>query len=162
MFSDFVNNLYAFVSGIPFDSLVWYVWGSYAGIFLLALVLTVFSRRFKAVSKRPFLCLTHAYAGVNLALYLSACELAQSVMITALFWIAGYILFGALCAVSVTAKPKKSVEAAGGTVVTSLPVQIQAPPPTRLPLPKSFFQKTSAKQTVRSWKSLKIRLPFCG
>ena len=129
MFSDFVNNLYAFVSGIPFDSLVWYFWGSYAGIFLLALVLTVFSRRFKAVSKRPFLCLTNAYAGVNLALYLSACELAQSVMITALFWVAGYILFGALCAVSVTAKPKKSVEAAGGTVVTSLPVQIQAPPP---------------------------------
>lgn len=129
MFSDFANKLYSFVSGIQFDRLVWYVWGSYAGIFILVLILTLASRRFRAASKRPFLCLTNAYAGVNLALYLSVCELAQSVMITALFWVAGYILFGALCALSKISKPKKNEEAVGGTVVTSLPVQIQAPPP---------------------------------
>ena len=92
-------------------------------------VLTLASRRFKAVSKRPFLCLTNAYAGVNLALYLSECGLAQSVMITALFWTAGYILFGLLCAVSRQLKPEKREAAAGGTVVTGLPVQIQAAPP---------------------------------
>lgn len=129
MFSDFVNKLYNFVLKIPFDSLVWFVWGSYAGIFLLVLVLTIASRKFKAVSKRPFLCLTNAYAGVNLALFLSACELAQSILITALFWIVGYILFGFLCAVSKTTKRAKTEEAVEGTVVTSLPVQIQAPPP---------------------------------
>lgn len=129
MFSDFVNKLYKFVSGVPFDSLVWYVWGSYAAIFLLSLVLTVISRRCKTASKRPFLCLTNAYSGVNLALYLAACDLAQSVLITALFWVVGYILYGLLCAFSKTPSPKKRSEAVDGTVVTSLPVQVQAPPP---------------------------------
>ncbi len=129
MFSDLIDKLYNFIDGIPFDGLVWYVWGSYAAIFVLVFVLTLASRRFKAVSKRPFLCLTNAYAGVNLALYLSECGLAQSVMITALFWTAGYILFGLLCAVSGQPKPEKREAAAGGTVVTGLPVQIQAAPP---------------------------------
>lgn len=129
MFSDLINKLYDFIDGIPFDGLVWYVWGSYAAIFVSVFVLTLASRRFKAVSKRPFLCLTNAYAGVNLALYLSECGLAQSVMITALFWTAGYILFGLLCAVSRQPKPEKREVAAGGTVVTGLPVQIQAAPP---------------------------------
>ena len=129
MFSDLINKLYNFIDGIPFDGLVWYVWGSYAAIFVSVFVLTLASRRFKAVSKRPFLCLTNAYAGVNLALYLSKCGLAQSVMITALFWTAGYILFGLLCAVSRQPKLEKREAAAGGTVVTGLPVQIQAAPP---------------------------------
>lgn len=129
MFSDLIDKLYNFIDGIPFDGLVWYVWGSYAAIFVSVFVLTLASRRFKAVSKRPFLCLTNAYAGVNLALYLSECGLAQSVMITALFWTAGYILFGLLCAVSRQPKPEKREVAAGGTVVTGLPVQIQAAPP---------------------------------
>ena len=129
MFSDLIDKLYNFIDGIPFDGLVWYVWGSYTAIFVSVFVLTLASRRFKAVSKRPFLCLTNAYAGVNLALYLSECGLAQSVMITALFWTAGYILFGLLCAVSKQPKPEKREAAAGGTVVTGLPVQIQAAPP---------------------------------
>jgi hypothetical protein len=129
MFSDLIDKLYNFIDGIPFDGLVWYVWGSYAAIFVLVFVLTLAFRRLKTVSKRPFLCLTNAYAGVNLALYLSECGLAQSVMITALFWTAGYILFGLLCAVSRQPKPEKREAAAGGTVVTGLPVQIQAAPP---------------------------------
>ena len=75
MFSDLIDKLYNFIDGIPFDGLVWYVWGSYAAIFVSVFVLTLAFRRFKAVSKRPFLCLTNAYAGVNLALYLSECGL---------------------------------------------------------------------------------------
>ncbi len=143
MFSNFADKIYSAVAKIPFDSLVWYVWGSYAAVFVLCLVFVLLSKKMKAVSKRPFLCLTNAYAGVNLALFLLKCELAQSVMITVLFWTVGYIFYGALCALSVTKSVKRAAET-GGTAVSELPVQAQPP------LPKAVKQEIpAAKNNVR-------------
>lgn len=110
MFSEFANKIYSLIAKIPFDALVWAVWGSYAAIFLIGFALTLKSKRIKCVSKRPFLCLTNAYTAVNLALFLLKCELAQTVLISALFWVIGYILYGALCAASCDSRKIKRAE----------------------------------------------------
>lgn len=145
MFAEFVNGIYSAVSKIPFDSLVWFVWGSYLCIFLIAFVATVACKRLRGVCKRPFLCLTNAYAACNLALYLLACDLAQSVLITALFWVAGYILYGALCAVS--AMPRRRAEPKPKPVeVSVLPPQPPAAPPAP---PKPRAEVPAVKNSVR-------------
>lgn len=100
MFSNFINNIYSSIEKLPFDTLVYIVWGSYVAIFLAALAATLFSAKIKCASKRPFLCLTNAYAALTLAMYLMKCGLGQSVMAAVLFWVIGYILYGALCAFS--------------------------------------------------------------
>lgn len=100
MLSVFSDKLVNFFSKIPYDFLVWFVWGSYLAIFFAALLFTLFSKKGKAASKRPFLSLTNAYTGVNLAVFLFKCELNVSVMVAVLFWVAGYILYGLLCLLS--------------------------------------------------------------
>ena len=128
MFSDFANNFYATVAKIPFDWLVWFTWGSYAFIFIIALGITIISPKAKAASKTPFLSLTNAYTAVNLALYLLKCELAQSILVTALFWVVGYVLYGVLCFFS-TGK-RKDKTPSSGTVITNLPAS-PAPAPSK-------------------------------
>lgn len=120
MFSDFADKFYAAVAKIPFDYLVWFVWGSYLLIFAASLVLTLTVRKIKSASKRPFLCLTNAYAAVTLALYLLKCELAQSVLMAAMFWVAGYLFYGALCFFSREKQPRRGVTAQ--TMLSNLPV----------------------------------------
>ena len=96
MFSSFFDSLYTQIAKIPFDTLVWCIWGSYIGIAVIVLVFMVFNRRVQTAQKRPFLALTNAYTGVNLALFLLKYEFPKAVLITALFWVAGYIIYGAL------------------------------------------------------------------
>lgn len=140
MFNDLANKIYLSVSKIPFDFLVWFVWGSYLAIFLIALVLTIKSKRVRAASKLPFLCLTNAYAGVNLALFLLKCDVAQSVLTAALFWVIGYVLYGGLCAFT----KKRPVQTAVQTTVAAIPAAVAA-----VPAPAKRFDAPAVKNTVR-------------
>lgn len=140
MFNDLANKIYISVSKIPFDFLVWFVWGSYVAIFLVALILTFVSKRVRASSKMPFLCLTNAYAGVNLALFLLKCDVAQSVLTAALFWVIGYVLYGGLCAFT----KKRTVQTVPQTTVSAIPaaVSVTSAPVKRMDAP-------AVKNTVR-------------
>ncbi len=143
MFADFVNGLYAAVAKIPFDWLVWFVWGTYALIFVIAFIACLASGRMREVSKRPYLSLTNAYAAVNLALFLLKCELAQSILITALFWAVGYIFYGALCAVSRAKRKSKTDE------VKIPPASEISAPPMKM-APKLVHREVpAAKNSVR-------------
>lgn len=144
MFADFVNGLYAAVAKIPFDWLVWFVWGTYALIFVITFIACVASSRMREVSKRPYLSLTNAYAAVNLALFLLKCELAQSVLITVLFWVVGYIFYGALCAVSRAKRKSKQ----SGEVKIAPAAEISAPPMKMAPKPV-HREIPAAKNSVR-------------
>lgn len=101
MFSNLINGLYKSFENLPFDTLVYIVILSYAAIFVIAFLLCLFSKKFKRTSKSPFLCFTNAYAVLVAAVFLLQCELGQSLVAGALFWLAGYILYGLLCLVSV-------------------------------------------------------------
>lgn len=100
MFDSFLENLYAGVAKIPFDFLIWGTFGSFAAIYVVCLGLTIGTKRFKSLSKRPFLCLVNAYTAVTLAFFLMDNELTQSIFAALLFWFAGYVLYGILCFVS--------------------------------------------------------------
>ncbi|MDE6505490.1 MAG: hypothetical protein K2L42_06450 [Clostridia bacterium] len=110
------------MSEIPFNTLVIFVWGSYLAVFAAALIATVFSARARRASKRPFMCLTNAYTAVTLALFLTVKDLSQSVMTAALFWAAGYLLYGLMCLCSVR-KPAVKQTAEQVVMTSTAPMQ---------------------------------------
>lgn len=137
MFSDFIDSIVSAISSVPFDALVWGIWGSFAALFLLTLVLTLKIPKIKYSSKRPFLCLANAYAAVTLAAFLIDGGIAQSLLAAILFWCAGYICYGVLCFFS---KEKISRSPAiQQAVITSLPVTApqKTPPRADIPVAKS-------------------------
>ena len=142
MFSEFADKFYAAVAKIPFDWLVWFVWGSYLLIYAATVVLTLTARKIKYTSKRPFLCLTNAYAAVTLALYLLKCELAQSVLMAAMFWTAGYLFYGTLCFFSREKQPRRGI--AAQTMLTNLPA---------VTAPASVAAQSSARAETPAVKS---------
>lgn len=105
MFAQIFEKVNSFLSGVPFDALVTFVWGSYAAVFTLAAILSLLFKKFKKATKRPFLCFTNAYAGVTLALFLKEFSFAEAVTAASVFWVAGYVLYGLLCALSSEGKP---------------------------------------------------------
>lgn len=108
MFTEFFNKIYGAAASIPFDALIWFIWGGYISVFSAVLILTLCSAKFKAYPKRPFFHLTNAFAATTFAAFLSECGVAQSLTATTLFWTAGYVLYGALCALTGRSKKRRS------------------------------------------------------
>ncbi len=131
MFTQFTQTVYNLAAKIPFDKLVLCTWGSYVVIFLITLVVSVKSARARATSKRPFLCLTNAYAAVTLALFLMKTELTQSVFAAVIFWVAGYLCYGILCALP----QKKAVHIYQPSAVNIVPAANAEPPKPRADVP---------------------------
>ena len=122
---NFFKGFYSWFEGIPFDTLIYFIWGSYLAIFLIALIATLASKRIKAADKKPFLCLTNAYAAVTLAMFMLENGFAQSLTATVAFWVVGYILYGMLCAFTkgYTSRKAKVMQAAvTETVIPPQPV----------------------------------------
>ena len=143
---NFFKDFYGWFDSLPFDTLIYFIWGSYLAIFLIALVATLASKKFKAASKKPFLCLTNASAAITLAAFMLQCSLAQSITATVSFWVVGYILYGALCAFnrSYANRKAKVTQAA----VTETPIPVQAMRALRNDMPTQA-QVPAAKNGVR-------------
>ncbi len=134
MFSKIINGIYSSISSVPFDTLVWIILGSFAGITLLTAILTFVLPKIRAAEKRPYLCLVNAFTAVVLAAFLTEQPLAQSVLAAVIFWCFGYFLYGVLCFISQPAKSKEITPSA----VTLLPVRNTAVTPrTDVPAAKS-------------------------
>lgn len=138
--ANFFNNFYDWFDTLPFDTLIYFIWGSYLAIFLVSVTLSLCSKKFRAASKKPFLCLTNAYAAVSLTAFLLRCNLAQSLTATVTFWVVGYILYGALCAFTVKSENRKKAVQAAATEPT-IPVQpiraMRAEPQAQVPAAKN-------------------------
>ena len=139
MFSDFFDKVYNYLGNIPFDTLIALIWGSYLAIFVAAFIANMCSGKIKAAAKRPFLWLTNAYTAVTLAAFLLKCELASSLTASLIFWVIGYILYGALCAFG--AGPQKKYAVAQAAAANSIPLQpikaAQREPQAQIPAAKS-------------------------
>lgn len=116
MFESLAQSIADAAAKISFDSLVWFAWGSFAAIFILALTLCLCLPSVRSSSKRPYLCLVYAYTATTFALFLTAFSIEQAAFIACIFWIAGYVSYGILCAMS----GKKKREA------RTLPAQVAA------------------------------------
>lgn len=125
MFSQFIDKVFSTIGRVPFDTLMMIIWGSFAGIFVLTFLLSLALPGIRAASKRPFLSLANAYSAVTLAAFLTAVELPQAILAAAIFWCAGYVLYGLLCIVTRPAIARRST--VSQVALTSLPV----PPPRK-------------------------------
>ena len=129
MFIEMSRNIKSFVAQITFDALVWSVWASLAGIFIICLFSVLFSRRAKEASKKPFLALINAYSGVNLAVFLLKCPLNEALIITIMFWVIGYLLYGILCFCSYQKRAKSRAETR--QIPPVQPIYVQPSPPIK-------------------------------
>ena len=125
MFAKMIDNIYSSISSVPFDTLIWIILGSFAGISVFILILCFAVPKIRAAGKRPYLCLVNAYTAVVLAAYLSEQPLAQSAIAAVMFWFFGYFLYGVLCFIS---KPVKREEGTP-SAVTLLPSRGTVTPP---------------------------------
>lgn len=134
MFSQFINQVFSTISQVPFDTLMIIILGSFAGIFLLTLFASLAVPKLRSASKRPYLGFVNAYTAVVLAAFLTASELPQAILASALFWCIGYLTYGLLCAITRPVTVRRA--AVSQVAVTSLP---QRPPQktTNPPVPPS-------------------------
>lgn len=141
MFAKIYENFSDFIRGISFDTLVYMVWGSYLALFIIVFLSCALSRKIRECSRRPFLCLTNAYSGVNFAVFLINYDIGQAAFVTAVFWTCGYLLYGITCALKTPQKLERAAE----------PVQlIQALPDRQTAVQsQSYSQVPAAKNNVR-------------
>ncbi|MDE7163650.1 MAG: hypothetical protein K2O44_06235 [Clostridia bacterium] len=89
---------------------------AFGAVFAAALVGCLVSQRVRAHDKRAFLCAVNAFTAITLAVFLTEFPIAHSVAASAVFWCAGYLLYGALSLFKVRKKRAPVVE---GTPVQS-------------------------------------------
>lgn len=147
MFNTFLENLFAQIAKIPFDYLIWFTFGTFGAIYLLCLALTLKNARFKRLSKRPFLCLANAYAAVTLGFFLIKHEIAQSLFMAVIFWIAAYILYGTLCLASAPRAKRRMYEMQ--PPVTAVLPQTPAQPPVAVRQRAPRADIPAARNSVR-------------
>ncbi len=131
MITQFLDALCEAVASLSTNTLLLIVWGAFAFIFLLALVLCFLTRGVRRADKRPFLALTNAFAAVTLAVLLTRKELSYSVLASALFWCVGYLLYGALVLASRRMERAERVRA--HLPLPSAPPPVQSFPPAVSP-----------------------------
>lgn len=151
MFKSLAQNIADAAAKISFDSLVWFAWGSFAAIFILALTLCLSLPSVRSSSKRPYLCLVYAYTATTFALFLTAFSMEQAAFIACIFWIVGYVSYGVLCALS--GKKKRGPRtlpaqvaacAAPAAPMQNVPVQIVQPQPVQQPTPPPKASKPAS------------------
>lgn len=133
MFESLFQNIAVAAAKISFDSLMWFVWGSFAAVFILSLTFCLCQPAVRQTSKRPYLCLVYAYTATTLALFLTSYTIEQAAFTACIFWIAGYISYGLLCALSRERKREirtapKQVAACAAPALPAQNVQPVQPP----------------------------------
>lgn len=135
MFENLSQSVAGAAAVLPFNTLLWLIWGTFIGVFVLALTLTVFLPTVRQASKKPFLCILCAYTALTFALFLTVNKIEDAAFTACIFWIAGYLCYGLLCAVSKRkSRPAKASACAASamqTAVTPLPPPRVAPPPAQ-------------------------------
>ena len=132
--SQLFNDIITYVSRIPFDTLVLADLCAFGGVFAVTLFACVFSRRIRYADKRAFFHLLNAFTAITLALFCTHYTAPQSIAAAAIFWCAGYLLYGILSALS--RRPEKPVVQTGKTMPVLSPqpvVRSSAPPPVTAP-----------------------------
>lgn len=146
MNTDFAQIVRDFAAKFDFNTLLWFVWGSFAALFVAAAVLCLALPQVRSASKRPFLCLVYAYTALTLALYLTVYDLQSSAFTAALFWLAGYILYGFLCALS----RKKRTPVPTQTAACAMPEQRVSYMPAQTEERGAQTAKTQPRPAVRN------------
>ncbi len=95
--SEFIDAVNGAIKDLPFDLAILLLAASYGAVFVVALVFCAATRRVRAADKRPFLHFTNLYTALIFAVITASSGAERAVVPCALFWAAGYLLYGALC-----------------------------------------------------------------
>lgn len=94
----FFDNFFAMLAATDF-SLLFIIEGcAFVLTFAVPICGCVFSQKLRTVSKKPFLYAARLFAAITFVVFASRFTLAQSLIAAALFWCAGTVAYGALCA----------------------------------------------------------------
>ncbi|MCD8373372.1 MAG: hypothetical protein LUD27_08760, partial [Clostridia bacterium] len=128
--SEVLLKAYQAVLSLPLDVALYIVWGIYAAIFLLALIVSRCSFDARRADKRPFLSFTNAFTAVTLALTLTEEDLSLSILTAVAFWCVGYILYGVLVLASRRQAEQRQIPSAAVAATSSPPESFtpSAPP----------------------------------
>lgn len=140
MFVEFIEKVCSAAKRSPFDALMWALLGSFLLIYLATVILAIKLPAVRGACKRPFLCLVNLYAAAVLVAFLSETQSLSALVAAALFWMAGYVMYGALCLIRVKKQPAPVAYAA---------VTPAAPPAPANPKMQVRGDIPAAKNSVR-------------
>ena len=126
--TNFFNNVLAQLANADFGLLIIIDLVAFGVTVAAALVACLISRKVRAHDKRSFIYAVNAFTALTLAIFLTEFSLVQSVAASAVFWCAGYLIYGALHLFKVR---KKRVVAPQGNPVPA--VTVNAPVRTERP-----------------------------
>lgn len=112
------SRAYSFLASVSYDLLLALPIAALAAVAVLSTLACLVSPAVRAADKRPFFHLLNAFTAVESAVLLMKFGLSQSALFAAMFWLAGYLLYGLLCALT---KPQKPPVRAVANVVSALP-----------------------------------------
>ncbi len=116
--TQFFGNIFSHISALPFGQLIVIALGVYGGLMAVYAALCALSPRLRSVSKKPVLHFITVFSVVFLALLLIEMSMNEALFFAALFWLAGYLYYGALCAL---ARPRARTAPRPSNYVSSLP-----------------------------------------
>ncbi|MGN0818737.1 MAG: hypothetical protein ACI4L9_07185 [Candidatus Coproplasma sp.] len=142
----FFTEAYSRLASIPYELLLLLSLSALGAVFIIALFACLVSFRVRTANKRPFFHLLNMFTAIVFAVFLMKFQLSESAMFSALYWCAGYLLYGILCAIT---KPEKKPVARVANVVSALPASTS-------PIGAGYPDMPAAKSSVRLEHALSI------
>jgi Ca2+/Na+ antiporter len=121
-FSNYFSKGYNAVAAMGFDFLATFSLCAFAAVFVITLLACVLSERIKKANKKPFLYFLNAYTLIVFAVFLVGFNMSQAAAATAIFYFAGYLLYGCLCLIT---KRGERAEEVKEKVISAMPVSRQ-------------------------------------
>lgn len=126
--TNFFKNVLAQLNNADFGLLIIIDLAAFGATVAAALVACLVSRKVRAHDKRSFIYAVNAFTALTLAICLTEFSLVQSVAASAVFWCAGYLIYGALSLFKVRKKRVAVPQVAPvNTVSVNAPVRSERP-----------------------------------
>lgn len=127
----FFGGVYSSLAAIPFGRLIVVALAAFGGLMALFALGCVLSPALRACPKRPVLHFVNAFTAVFAALLAIGLRPERTLFFGALFWLAGYLYYGAVCAL--TARRPSFAEAPALTFSSRAPRPAKSAPADCVP-----------------------------
>ncbi len=120
-----MRSLFAALSSVAFSNLVIIALSVFGGLLAVFAALCALSVRVRSLDKKPVFHFVNAFTAVFFSLLLIDMEVKQSLFYSAVFWLIGYLYYGAVCAFARPAARRAAGR--GGTYLSA----VSPPEPAR-------------------------------
>ena len=99
-FANFLGNVFTFLKTLPPWLPLLIIWSVYGALSVAIFILCLCNKRVKAHDKKPFFHLLNAFTALTLAFSATEGDTPRAVILSATFWLLGYLFYGLLCALT--------------------------------------------------------------